>query len=106
MPRRRTIIYSLALLLCAITLSLGWAAYAYRGRAQLGAAYGARLTCSCRYVEGRSMGSCRDDKEPGMALVRLTDRPETRTVEASVPLIAHRTARFRPGWGCLLDPVD
>ena len=52
------------------------------------------------------MGSCRDDKEPGMALVRLTDRPETRTVEASVPLIAHRTARFRPGWGCLLDPVD
>ncbi len=75
-------------------------------RARLGAAYGARMGCSCRYVEGRSMESCDRDKEPGMAMVRLTDRPDERAVEGSVPLIARRTARFRPGWGCLLDPVD
>jgi len=51
------------------------------------------------------MGSCEEDKEPGMALVTLTDRPEDKAVEARVPLIATRTARYRPGWGCLLDPT-
>lgn len=84
---------------------LAWNWTTLGARARLGAAYGARMTCSCRYVEGRSMGSCEGDKEPGMALVRLTDRPEARAVDASVPLLASRTARFRPGWGCLLDPV-
>lgn len=105
MSRRRTIIYSLAALAILAALLLGWASYALRGRAQLGAAYGARLTCSCRYVEGRAMGSCQDDREPGMWMVRLDDRPESQSVDASVPLLARRTARFKPGWGCLLDPV-
>ncbi|HEX7740982.1 MAG TPA: hypothetical protein VF442_00890 [Sphingobium sp.] len=75
-----------------------------RAKAAVGAAFGARITCSCRYVEGRSLDSCRGDKEPGMALVTLTDDPESRTVEASVPLLATRSARYRAGWGCLLDP--
>ena len=106
MSRRRTIIY----LACAIAmLLLGllvWHWSALRDRAQLGAAFGARVTCSCRYVEGRAMGSCQDDKEPGMAMVRLNDLPDAKAVEASVPLLARRTARFKPGWGCLLDPKD
>lgn len=106
MPRRRTLIYSFAIVAILLVLALGWAGFVLRGRAQLGAAYGARIACSCRYVEGRAMGSCQDDREPGMGMVRLTDRPETRSVDADVPLLAHRTARFRPGWGCLLDPVS
>jgi hypothetical protein len=40
-----------------------------------------------------------------MGLVSLTDLPDERAVQASVPLLASRTARFKPGWGCLLDPV-
>ena len=47
----------------------------------------------------------KDDGDGGMALVTLTDRPEDKAVEARVPLVATRTARYRPGWGCLLDPV-
>jgi hypothetical protein len=85
---------------------LAWHGPTLLARAQLGAAYGARLTCSCRYVEGRAMGSCAQDKAPGMALVRLEDVPEDKAVRASVPLLASRTARFRDGWGCLLAPVD
>jgi hypothetical protein len=105
MPGRRTIIYLAIALFLSLLVALGWHWKALSARAQLGAAYGARLTCSCRYVEGRAMGSCADDKEPGMTLVTLTDRPEDKAVDASVPLMATRTARFRPGWGCLLDPV-
>ncbi len=89
-----------------LVAALAWAGPTLIARARLGSAYGARLACSCRYVEGRAMGSCADDKEPGMALVRLEDVPEERAVRASVPLFASRTARFKPGWGCLLDPVD
>jgi hypothetical protein len=106
MSRRRTIIYlacTIAMLLLGL---LVWHWSALRDRAQLGAAFGARVTCSCRYVEGRAMGSCQDDKEPGMWIVSLTDRPDDRAVDASVPLMATRTARYRPGWGCLLDPAQ
>lgn len=83
---------------------VAWHGTTLGARARLGVAYGARIACSCRYVEGRAMPNCVEDKEPGMALVRLTDLPDQRAVAASVPLIARRTARFRPGWGCLLDP--
>ena len=58
------------LILFALLAALAWNWSTLRARAQLGSAYGARLTCSCRYVEGRAMGSCQGDKEPGMAMVR------------------------------------
>ncbi|WP_311266726.1 hypothetical protein [Sphingobium sp. WCS2017Hpa-17] len=94
------------LLVLALLGALTWHWTSLSARARLGAAYGARIGCSCRYVEGRAMGSCNDDKEPGMGLVGLTDLPEERAVQASVPLLATRTARFKPGWGCLLDSVE
>ncbi len=93
------------LIVLALLGALMWNWASLRAQARLGTAYGARIGCSCRYVEGRTMGSCQQDKEPGMALVRLADLPEERAVKASVPLLASRTARFKPGWGCLLDPI-
>ena len=94
-----------ALIVLMLLGLLAWNWTTLSVRARLGAAYGARIGCSCRYVEGRAMGSCADDKEPGMALVKLTDLPDQRAVKASVPLLASRTARFKPGWVCLLDPA-
>ncbi|PDH66492.1 MAG: hypothetical protein CNE89_09120 [Sphingomonadaceae bacterium MED-G03] len=94
-----------ALIVLMLLGMLAWNWTTLSARARLGAAYGARIGCSCRYVEGRAMGSCADDKELGMALVTLTDVPDQRAVRASVPLLAARTARFKPGWGCLLDPA-
>lgn len=94
-----------ALFVLALLGLVAWQGASLAARARLGAAYGARLGCSCRYVEGRAMGSCADDKEPGMALVRLKDVPDEKAVRASVPLLASRTARFKEGWGCLLEPV-
>ncbi|MDV5824438.1 hypothetical protein [Sphingobium naphthae] len=94
-----------ALIVLMLLGLLAWNWTTLSARARLGAAYGARIGCSCRYVEGRAMGSCADDKEPGMALVTMTDVPDQRAVRASVPLLAARTARFKPGWGCLLDPA-
>ena len=103
MQRRPKWLYALAALAVIVAVLLAWNWNAMRARAEVGAAFGARITCSCRYVEGRTFDSCRSDKEPGMALVTLSDDPESHSVRGSVPLLASRTARFRPGWGCLLD---
>ena len=76
------------------------------GYTETGAAFGARTACSCRYVAGRPIGDCKKDFEPGMALVFLSDDPETRSVTARVPLLASATARYRDGFGCVLDPWE
>jgi hypothetical protein len=36
--------------------------------------------------------------------VFLSDDADTKSVTARVPLLASATARYREGWGCLLDP--
>lgn len=106
MSRRRKWIYGAGALGLLLLGLLVWNWSALRAHAAVGAAYGARIGCSCRYVEGRDMKSCAADKEPGMGIVHLADVPQERAVTASVPLLASRSARLRPGWGCLLDPVE
>ena len=103
--------------------ALGWALLAFAAlallymafnwprwqlRAQMAAGFGARIACSCRYIDGRPLDSCARDFKGigGMALVRLSDDPQHRTVQASVPLLARRTARFRQGFGCLPDRIE
>ncbi len=68
-------------------------------RAQMAAGFGARIACSCRYIEGRGLDSCKSDFAglKGMGLVRFTDDPAQRTVHASVPLLARRKAAFKAG---------
>ena len=76
------------------------------GYSAAGTAFGARTACSCRYIAGRPIGDCEKDFEPGMELVFLSDDPETKTVTARVPLIASATARYREGFGCMLEPWE
>lgn len=71
-----------------------------KGNAKLGAGYASHVVCSCRYIEGRDMNSCRTDFEPGMELVSVTDNSETKTITASVPLLAKTMAQSRGANGC------
>ena len=93
------------LALVVLAAALGWY---YRqpiaGYKAIGAAYGARTACSCRYVAGRNIDDCEKDFEPGMELVFLSDDEEERSVTARVPLLSSATARYREGFGCVLDP--
>src|SRR3546814_10291598 len=43
-----------------------WKFPSFKAQAELGSAYAARVGCSCRYVQGRSLESCQSDFEPGM----------------------------------------
>lgn len=94
--------------LAAAALALAYGAWnwsAWRHKASIAAGFGARVACSCRYVEGRDIGSCGTDLAglPYMGLVRLSDRPDARAVDASVPLLARRSARAVPGFGCVME---
>ena len=95
-----TIIVLLVLLIAVIV-------YAMRMKPtiELGVGYGAHVVCSCRYIGGRDMESCYNDYEPGMEMISMTDDPEERRVTASVPLLASRSAQFREGLGCVLEPL-
>jgi membrane protein DedA with SNARE-associated domain len=80
-----------------------WQLPTWRAMAQTGTAYGARIGCSCRFVQGRPIGQCATDFEPGMEAVSLSENAEERSVTARVPLLASHTARFVRGTGCVLD---
>jgi len=101
---------NLALLLVVV---LGaWLAIAWRGlreEALVGTAYGARVGCVCRFVSARPLANCEGAlKVAGLTgmgrLVSLSEDAATRTVRASVPLLASQSADFRAERGCQLEP--
>jgi hypothetical protein len=96
----------LLILLVLLAALLIWKFPSFKAQAELGSAYAARVGCSCRYVEGRSLKSCQTDFEPGMEMVSVSEDPATKTITGSVPLLASRSARYAGASGCLLAPAD
>ena len=93
---------NVALAVVAIgVLWLVWNWGSIKGQAQLGAAYGAHVACSCRYIAGRDLKSCETDFEPGMELVSVSDDPENKRITASVPFLAEAVAERRGLFGCV-----
>ena len=94
-------VLALAALIAAAVL------YLYRepitGYAGVGAAYSARVACSCRFVAGRDLDDCAKDKLAGMELITLSEDAEAKSVTARFPLIKSETATYRKGYGCMLE---
>jgi hypothetical protein len=88
------------LMLAIFAAAASWFYPGVKAQAQAGVAYGARVGCSCLFVQGRDVDSCETDFEPGMAAVSLSVDSVAKTATASVPLLASRTARFAPPSGC------
>ena len=93
--------------LLVAALVLGGAYWIWRepidGYAVAGASFGARSVCACRYIGGRDMASCKRDFEPGMQAVFVSEDEDERAITAFVPLLSSETARYREGYGCVLD---
>lgn len=103
MPGRHGRLKWVALALLAIALAaLAWYWPALRAYSQTGAAYSARVVCSCRYIGGRELGDCKKDLEPGMEVVSLSEAADAKRIDATVPLMAAESAEYREGWGCVL----
>ena len=86
--------------------ALAWWIYGEEARAfgDAGTGYGAKNACSCRFLAGHDLDSCYADFVPGMETIFLSQDEEERSVTAYIPLVASRTARYREGYGCVLDP--
>jgi hypothetical protein len=95
---------ALVIVLALIAGAVAWFWGTINGYAQTGAAYGARVACSCRYAGGRTLGDCTKDFEPGMSLISLSEDAAAHSVTARFPLLARQTATYREGWGCQLEP--
>lgn len=97
-------------MVAGLALVIGGALYVYRepvgGYARTGSAYAARVACSCRFVAGRDLASCAEDKLGGMELVRLSEDDEEQSVTATFPFLASETAVYREGYGCVLEPWE
>ncbi len=83
-------------LLVGFALLYEWA----RDRSEVGAGYVAKELCSCIFVAGRSLDSCRPDIPPSMDRVEV-ELGEDR-VRAFVPYLEQRIARHEPPYGCTL----
>jgi len=104
LPRRplfRRLLWLVVIALAAAVLLYGPTLAAL---ARTGSAYGARIGCSCRFVEGRPLGQCRKDFEGGMGLVTLSEDETARSVTARFALAFPQTATFTEGAGCQLQP--
>jgi hypothetical protein len=75
-----------------------------QGKAEAAVAVGAHVACSCRYLADRELNQCRDDFEPGMELVMLSEDAGQQSVTAYIPLLASDTAVYSEGPGCVLQP--
>ena len=102
-PRPHHLRNGLAALVVIVVLAVALFWNQLQARAVLGASYGARIACTCRYIEGRGLKDCRKDFEPGMALVMLSENAPLHTITARVPLVATQTATWHDGPGCVLQ---
>jgi hypothetical protein len=73
-------------------------------QARLGAAYSARVVCSCHYVSQRPLEACKADLPVSAQSVILQADKGQGQVHATMARLYTRSARFTPGYGCVLLP--
>ncbi|ANU06693.1 hypothetical protein [Paraurantiacibacter namhicola] len=100
---KRTWLRVLVVLLLVVAAAAWFWRAPITGMSGAGAAYGARIACSCKYVGGRDLDSCRADLEDSMWAVFLSEDEAKQSVTARVPLVASETATYREGQGCVLE---
>jgi hypothetical protein len=71
-----------------------------RDQSSVGAGYVAKEMCSCVFVGGRSVESCRPDVPERMDRVQAEVGADR--VRAFVPYLSERIARYEPPYGCVL----
>lgn len=92
--------------IAALVLLGAGGAYGYRlaGQADVAAAAIAKVTCSCVFVDNRSLDSCRADDPPGFEGVVVDIDETAKTATGRLLGFVARRATYTPLYGCALDP--
>lgn len=102
--KTKRIVGGMAIVLVAAAVAfIIFALPGYREQGRIGAAYAARVACSCRYVAGRTLSNCRKDFEPGMSPITMSEDRAAKRITARYPMLAKASARFEEGWGCRVE---
>jgi hypothetical protein len=72
--------------------------------AGVGAAAMAKVVCSCVFVDGRTLESCRADDPPGFENIPVTVDQNAKTATGSLFGIVSRRATYSEAYGCTLEP--
>ena len=88
-----------------LALSVG-AYFAWRAsvEAGVGAAAMAKVVCSCVFVDGRSLESCRADDPPGFEGIPVTIDETAKTAMGTLFGVIRRRAQYNGLSGCTLNP--
>lgn len=87
-----------------VTASAIWMVMGFIRSADVGAAAMAKVSCSCVFVEGRSLEACRADDPPGFEGVTVSINDDAHLATGSVLGLIHRAARYNTNTGCTLEP--
>ncbi len=68
--------------------------------AKLGTVYVAKQTCSCLFVAGRQMDSCRTDYDPAAIEPLTVEKLESGVEVSALAGLVSARAQFEPGFGC------
>jgi hypothetical protein len=89
----------------AVTLAVGgYFGWRTAIAADVGAAAMAKVVCSCVFVEGRSLASCRADDAPGFEGVNVSVDEAGKSATGTVLGLVSRRATYQDGYGCVLEP--
>ena len=72
--------------------------------ADVGAAAMAKVTCSCVFVDRRTLESCRGDDPPGFEQISVSVDMRARMATGTVAGVVSRRATFNERYGCTLEP--
>lgn len=76
-----------------------WASGPILAQGRIGAAFIARTTCSCVFVAGRSLASCRTDWPSGAETIAVRQEDDAVVASAALGLVSAR-AVFEQDYGC------
>jgi len=69
----------------------------------IGSAMLAKQVCSCVYVAGREVATCRQDLTAETDPIKLEVLADENRVRAWIPGLGNRSAIYRDGFGCTLE---
>ncbi len=87
-----------------ILVAAGVYAMRLADQAGVGAAAMAKVACSCVFVEGRDLRSCRADDPPGFEAVATEVDAASKSVTGRVLGVVTRRAIYSELYGCTLEP--
>jgi hypothetical protein len=94
----------IALIAAVLVGAAGYGVWQTSISADVGAAAMAKVVCSCVFVDGRTLESCRADDPPGFEQISVTVDPKMRSATGTVGGLVSRRATFSEAYGCTLEP--